>query len=273
MPSETHFQQQSLPNPQDMKVPDLDFLKTAVFEEVVKIKRSERLVSSFVFTKSDLLSVLGEAASDHRLLKSGGNPFFNFKSQYYDTEQYDLYRNHHNEKLNRWKIKRSENVTSEKLKFEIRFYNNKNKTQRWSLETDNRNNALSKPEKQLVKKLTPFKPKYLINSLCVTYRRFTLLGNDNGLRVTFDTDMQFVHRGKLLQLPQLVVAEVKQSQYSQRGAIHEIFKTHRIHPKNFSKYCIGLALANKQVKRNNFKSTINLINTLSYEYDFNSTIG
>jgi hypothetical protein len=272
MSTETHFQQQSLLTPQDLKAPDLDFLKTAAFEEIVKIKRSERFVSSFVFEKSALLSVLREAAYSHRLLTDGGNPFFIFKSQYYDTGQYNLYRDHHNEKLNRWKIRRSENVTSGKIKFEIKFYDNKNKTQRWSLETDNRNNALSKPEKQLVKRLTPFKPKCLITSLCVTYRRFTLLGSDNSLRVTVDTDLQFLHRGNLIRLPQLVVAEVKQSQFSPRGLIHDILKSHQIHPKNFSKYCIGLAISNKQVKRNNFKPIINFINSLSYEYDFNSTI-
>lgn len=272
MLTEKRLPQPSPSNPQDLKLPDLDFLKTAAFEEVIKIKRSERLVSNFVFRKSMLYPLLREAASGYRVIALGGNPFFDFKSQYYDTDQYALYLDHHNERLNRWKIRRIDNLTEGKIRFEIRYFNNKHKTQRWYVETDNRNNALSKPEKRLLKKHTPYRPKLINPSLCANYRRFTLLGSDNTTRVTFDTDLQFIHRGMAIQLPQLAVAEVKQAEFSPRGVIYDILKNHQIYPKNFSKYCIGLAMLNKQVKTNNFKTTLNFINSLNNEYGINAAI-
>jgi len=272
MPPELKTIHFSSANTTESLLPVLKSFVTTSFDDSKTGKLMDRFDTKFVFPLSVLPSILQEATAHYKLVTDSGFQLFGYQTQYYDTDNFDMYRDHHNGKLNRLKIRRREYLNSDKVFFEIKLFTNKGKTQKKRFETDNRHVALSKEEGKFVKKLTTFKPKSLSPTLNNRYQRIILIGNNGLQKVTFDVGMDNLFRGSNCKLSNLVIAEIKQPDNSHAPAIQNILKNYRILPKNFSKYCIGMSFLNPELKSNNFKSTISLIKTITNEYDLTSAI-
>ena len=57
-------------------------------------------------------------------------------------------------------------------------------------------------------------------------------------------------------VPGLAIIEIKTNHISNNNAIIQWLKYNRIHETSFSKYNIGVALLNPEIKQNNFKPII-----------------
>ena len=65
-------------------------------------------------------------------------------------------------------------------------------------------------------------------------------------------------------IPHIVIAELKQGKANVGSDFVKIIKKQHVRPMGMSKYCIGTALLNKQLKSNNFKERILKINKLKH---------
>ncbi len=63
-------------------------------------------------------------------------------------------------------------------------------------------------------------------------------------------------------IPHIIIAEVKQEKASGNSDFIKAIKKHHIRKSGMSKYCVGMALLNKNIKQNNFKERILKINKL-----------
>ena len=63
-------------------------------------------------------------------------------------------------------------------------------------------------------------------------------------------------------IPHLIIAEVKQEKASSNSDFIKAIREHHIRQSSMSKYCVGTALLNKDLKQNNFKERILKINKL-----------
>ena len=95
------------------------------------------------------------------------------------------------------------------------------------------------------------------------FNRITLVNSKKTERLTIDFNLEFHHlrSGLRDKLKQTAIIELKRDGNVPSPALGILWKT-RIKRSGFSKYCIGSALTNKDLKSNNFKERLNLINKL-----------
>ena len=60
----------------------------------------------------------------------------------------------------------------------------------------------------------------------------------------------------------LVIAELKQENYNRQTLFAKILKGKLIRPERVSKYCLGVALLEEDIKKNEIKAKLRKINTL-----------
>jgi hypothetical protein len=95
--------------------------------------------------------------------------------------------------------------------------------------------------------------KQLIRTLDNRFSRITLAGFSSMERVTIDLGVSYERDGRILEMPGLVIAEVKRGTGSNGSPVISALKEMKIYACGFSKYCIGIVSMVDTVKYNNFK--------------------
>jgi hypothetical protein len=83
-------------------------------------------------------------------------------------------------------------------------------------------------------------------------------------RLTIDFELKFRLNDNEKSLPTLVIAEVKQDSAA-RSPFISLMQLNSIPSRSLSKYCLGIASLNTEVKSNSFKRKIININKLCHE--------
>ncbi len=243
---------------------DLSSLKSLV-------KLLKRHDTKFVLQKEKLNSLLERIQPVYKILEIEGKRVFSYKNLYFDTDEFLFYQQHHNRKLNRHKLRCRQYVDSELNYWEVKFKNNKRKTlkdrfKQESLVTEMTQEIKNTTRAALSKRaginLDLIKPK-----LWVMFSRITFSSNILKERITVDTDIMYRNiSGHEKTLEGIVVAEVKQADFSLCSPFIRAAKEEGIYPKTFSKYCTGIALLEKPSKVGRFKRRIMNLEKLSGGY-------
>ena len=241
-------------------------------EEINSIKNSVKLLkrydTKFVFRDSKVAALMKNLLDSYKILEIDGKRQFNYENVYFDTADRSFYMQHHNQKLNRYKLRYRKYVDS-RLKFwEIKFKSNKMKTLKDRCEQEYDRTAPSDEMKILTKRVIPeilgidldvVKP-----SLLVRFSRVTLASPELKERITIDTNISFQNViGQERSLNNVAVTELKQHEFSLNSPFVYAAKKQRIYRKPFSKYCVGMALLNDKIKRNRFKPNLMFLEKLS----------
>jgi hypothetical protein len=80
-------------------------------------------------------------------------------------------------------------------------------------------------------------------------------------RVTIDLELEFKHAQIHKTVQHLIIAEVKQEKRS-ASAFLKVMKQHHIREGSISKYCMGVASMVNDVKTNNFKQKLRVLQTI-----------
>jgi len=235
--------------------------KPISLSEMDQVRLMDRVDSKFVLSFNDLLPVLESVPELYYLLTINNTRVFSYRTDYYDTPDLEMFSDHHNGKLNRYKIRQREYIESDVRFLEVKFKSNKGRIIKDRIE---RQIDDSFDFSQFIRKHTPYNPDILKVTLENRFNRFTLVDKNMHERVTFDFNLGFSDQSHIMGLNGLVIIEVKQNKNSRDGHIYNILKEKGVRPDSFSKYCLGIALLNRHNKFNNFKRTINLINKLSH---------
>jgi hypothetical protein len=85
-----------------------------------------------------------------------------------------------------------------------------------------------------------------------------LVNKDMSERITIDFNLKFIDLKYHRQITNknLCVVEIKRDRDSTKSPLLTTMREMKISPGGFSKYCIGLAMLNPEVKRNLFKQKI-----------------
>lgn len=234
-------------------IPEFDAIS---LEEMDQVKLMDRFDKKFVFSIEKLQAVLDAATCHYRILQIYNQRIMAYTSMYYDTPGFAMFNDHHNRKLNRYKIRKREYLNSGEVFLEIKIKSNKGRTRKKRIRIANRHAAFCKDEKKFIKKTTPYRPKILYPALNNNFKRITLVHKSKPERVTLDLDLSYNMAGKSAGIPALCVAEIKQSRASGVSNIERIFRNNSILQNNFSKYCMGLVMMKPGIKYNRFKQQL-----------------
>jgi hypothetical protein len=234
-------------------------------EELDRVKLQNRIDSKFIMSEAELALVLEGIRNEQFVLEIENKRLFEYKTIYFDTPDFQFFKDHHNGCINRVKVRCREYVDSHLCFYEI-------KRKLYGTRTDKQRkiiaelfNEVPDAEYDLIEyKRLQNKPieKKLTNS----FKRITLTNTDFTERITIDLGIQF-SKGKLsMPLEDVVVIEVKQGKSNHFSNTIQVLKSLGIRPSSFSKYAIGVSLLYPEIKHNNFNPILRSINKLESHY-------
>lgn len=225
-----------------------------------------RTDTKYIFNFSALGPILEEVTGNYDVLEINGQRFSNYKTLYYDTPEFKSFLDHHNGKVNRTKIRFRNYVDSGITFLEIKFKNNKERTIKSRIQVDHIEETLSERSKAFIGTNSVIDPDTLIPTLWNNFSRITLVHKTDNERLTIDFNLAFEQFGKVstTAVDHLVIAEVKQEKVNVNSDFIKTVKKRHIRTSGMSKYCVGTAMLNKDVKSNNFKERILKIKKLEH---------
>jgi hypothetical protein len=234
-------------------------------EEMSGIKLMNRTDTKYVATISQLLSFLQDVEGKYYIQEINGVRLASYHTTYFDTDDNEMYVMHHNGKLVREKI-RVRTYEDTKITFlEVKNKNNHKRTNKKRIEVRAVDSLHDEQERVI-----PFLGKhawYTLDSIRPVienrFNRITLVNFGKTERLTIDFNLRFHNllTDDRRNLEHVAIIELKRDGNVSSPSL-EIFRKLRIQRSGFSKYCMGCALTNKGLKRNNFKERLRLIDKL-----------
>lgn len=252
----------------DLKsLPVLKEMEPITLKEMEGIRLMNRVDTKFLIREDLLPELLNQIKLVYRAQVVEGNQVCQYQTLYYDTVDAEMYHNHHNNKLTRQKVRARTYVESGISFLEVKRKSNKGRTTKVRISipveavNDIKHNAAAM---EFLSQNSTIPGSEIIPQLANTFERITLVNNEKTERLTIDAHIQFknLQTGIEKEASNLVVVELKQD-----GLCFSLFRSlltnYKILPKGFSKYALGSALTNPNLKINRFKNKLRYINKLT----------
>lgn len=240
----------------------LTTMRPITLEEMAGIRLMNRIDTKYVTSKARLVELLQRVQDEYFVQETSGVRTCPYLTTYLDTASHAFYLMHHNRRAERVKVRVRTYLTSDDLTFlEVKKKNNHGRTQKRRLQVDSIETC---GQTDGVPQLVLEKAGVGLESLHPVVRnnfdRITLVNRAKTERLTIDFNVRFHNfetdndRGT----GDLVIIELKRdgNVYS---PVRNILRDLHIHPTGFSKCCIGMALTDDSLKRNNFLPKLHLL--------------
>ena len=234
-------------------------ISLAEMDEISLLRRYDQ---KFTITTSQFQFVFPLLANDYHCLTIENQQLFEYTTDYYDSNDYSMFNDHHNGKLNRYKIRFRDYVNTKNSFLEVKFKTNKGETIKSRQEIAYRSREFNLDNDKFIVENSPYNPLNLDKKLSNTFQRITLAKVENKERVTIDNIINFSQEKENKTLQNLVVIEIKKSKNNMDSGVSQLLKMNGIRPTSFSKYAIGSALINPNLKYNRFKKKLSYLNTI-----------
>lgn len=226
------------------------------------VKLLDRVDTKFMFKDAILPELLLQMKEHYYVLEIGQHRYTNYETLYFDTDSFNLYLQHHNGRLNRFKFRARRYVESDLCFFEVKFKSNKGRTVKERIKRPEISRAITDQSEELVRESSDVDPSSLHPKLWVNYLRITFVNKHSQERLTIDTNLHFIDDHGKVDYTGLVIAEVKQGSGLDKSPFIALMKKHHIAEKSISKYCLGVISLNPGIKHNRFKPTLLYLNKL-----------
>lgn len=245
-------------------------------DEMSGIKLMNRTDTKFVTTVDRLRLLLMMATDDYRAQEIDGKRQALYYTAYFDTPDYNMYIVHQNGHAGRQKLRIRSYVDSGQNYLEVKTKNNHGRTKKKRVDMvgfdpmhpDHGIRFLRQDDQfvaydAFLRKHLRYDPTILSEKMENHFHRITLVNKAKTERLTIDTDLCFhnLKTGNDADLTGLAIIELKRDGL-QPSPILGMLRDLRIKPCGFSKYCMGSALTNPALKRNNFKERLRLVDRL-----------
>ena len=231
-------------------------------DEMNTISLLRRYDQKFTLNTSQFQEVFPLLAKDYHCLTIDNQQLFEYTTDYYDSSDYSMFHNHHNGKLNRYKIRFRDYNNTKNSFLEVKFKTNKGETIKSRQEIAYKSREFNLENNKFIGENSPYNLSNLNKKLSNTFHRITLANVANRERVTIDKSIHFRNKKKNKTLQNLVVVEIKKSKNNMDSGVNQLLKINGIRPTSFSKYAIGSALINPNLKYNRFKKKLSYLNTI-----------
>lgn len=229
-------------------------------EQLDSVQMLNRIDTKYVFHIREFVSILEEIKDDYLVLEIDGRRMFDYESIYFDTDNYDLYKFHHNGKLNRFKVRYRKYLDSGLCYFEVKYKVKGDRTDKKRIQLEDYKEELTEQEFSILQHdyldLHSLKEK-----MVVCFTRITMARRDFKERLTLDINVLFDNFKDKKVFPDLVVAEIKSNKTAIHSPIVKSFKRRHLEEISFSKYSTAVAML-EEVKNNNFKPNFIRINRI-----------
>ena len=229
-------------------------------KQMDRVKLLRRSDTKYLISKKRVPDLLPSLVRDYFILEIGGNRIASYHTAYLDTPDKTYYKNHHQGRIKRHKVRFRTYVESCLSFLEVKL-KEKGKTNKKRI-TSTQNNSLDEAQKAFLSEWITEDLDQLYTSLENTFQRVTLVHKREQERVTIDFNLSFVLENQTIPLDEQVIIEIKQSRVNRNSVISKLLRSKLIRPFRLSKYCIGCILTDDGLKYNRFKSKLLKINQI-----------
>lgn len=225
-------------------------------EDMREIRLMNRIDTKFVTTVPVLMQLLEMAKDDYWAQEIGGERNLAYQTTYFDTMDYNMYYVHQSGHTNRQKLRFRTYVSSNLQFMEVKTKNNHGRTKKKRMKVVDTD--ITDIEKlNFLQEHLRYNPDELRPAIANSFNRITLVNKGKTERLTIDTDLQFNNlvTGTKRNMGKLVIVELKRDGLCYSPVL-EMLRQLRVFPHGFSKYCMGSALTNDELKVNRFKQKL-----------------
>lgn len=221
--------------------------------EMDAVKLLNRVDTKFVLHQRQLLEIIGDVQDKYTVLEIDSKRMQSYRTLYFDTDNLDMYRHHHDEWQSRYKVRCREYLDSGIAYIEVKHKTNKRRTIKKRIPTPILMTEIQAEAESFVRKHYPDDVQKLSPKLLNRFDRITLVSKHNLERLTLDLNLHFEANGEYCSLPNVAIAEVKQQKFTFESDFVKHVRDMNIRRMGFSKYCAGIARTYPSVKQNRFK--------------------
>ena len=243
----------------------LNTFESVSLQDLDAVKLQNRIDTKYMLTIQELEKVLHEIQKNQKVLEIDDTRLFTYKTVYFDTPDFRFYKDHHNGRINRVKVRCREYVDSHLVMYEI-------KRKLFGTRTDKQRKVIAQLPEQISQEdyaLIGYKrlnAQPVEKKMTNEFRRITLTNKEFTERITIDLDIRLSNEHETIHLPEIAVIEVKQGKTDVFSHTIQVLKKFGIRESSFSKYAIGTALLEKTLKHNAFKPILLKIEKIKKDY-------
>ena len=227
------------------------------------VKLLNRTDTKFVIPKDLFVRILPILKENYKVLEIKNKRIAQYKTLYFDTDNFDFYKHHHNGWPNRYKVRMRKYIDSDICYLEIKN-KRKGRTLKNRIQIADFEEAMSETSLQFINDVIPYEI-HLVKKIWNSFNRITLVNKIDKERLTLDIGLGFQWNEKKISLENVIIGEVKQEKVNRNSPFMKLIKENGVRPMRVSKYCIGAKLLYPELKNNRFKEKhihINKINEL-----------
>ncbi len=239
--------------------------ESITLDQLNAVSLLQRVDSKYILPTKTLPAVLHDLKDQQYILEIAGQRNFEYLTHYYDTKDFKFYMYHHNGYVNRLKVRTRSYIDSGLNFFEIKHKERGTRTNKVRKEIEVLPDFLGEDEYGMIENKR-YHGEELELKMSNAFNRITLCNRDFTERITIDTSIRFFNEHRIIKKPFLSIIEVKQSKTDNYSQTVQVLKKHQIRPASFSKYAIGIALLEKDIKKNKFKPTILKLKKMELAY-------
>lgn len=224
-----------------------------------------RVDKKYVIWPFQLPKLLENLKSTHRVLEINNIRISNYKSIYFDTPDLAFYHAHHKGMAARVKFRTRDYVDSNIQFFEIKERSNKGVTNKKRTQLEDPSFLIEnlKKVKDSFSRFT--KNETVTESLKIEYQRITLVSKEGIERITIDGNLKFSNQNSASSYNDRIIVEVKTEALS-HSSTDKLLKKMGIREGSISKYCLGVTKLYPEIKKNNFKNDLHIIESQLNKY-------
>lgn len=231
-------------------------------EEMQRVRLMNRTDTKYVTIVPRLVGLLEMAAGEYRVQETGGLRDMPYYTCYFDTPDHDMFAQHQRGRKVRQKIRLRVYENSGTAFLEIKDKDNRGRTDKKRIPAGGAGEDIM-PYSDFIRAHSHYVPEDLAPQLRNRFRRITLVSRLMTERLTIDTGLCFhnVSTGCRYSLEGLVIIELKRDGNTRSPAGEMLHGLH-IHPAGFSKYCMGMAFTDRQLRQNRLKPRLRMVRRL-----------
>mgnify|MGYP003378074876 CR=1 FL=1 len=231
-------------------------------DEIEALALMDRVDVKFILHEREFLHALEQVSDQYHILEIDGIRGSRYLSTYFDTADFAMYHMHHNGARSRYKVRWRWYLDSSTIFLEVKEKTNRERTRKKRVLLAEPITDLRTIDLSWLPERFAYDPATLAPTIWTRFRRLMLADVERGERITVDLDLQFGDATRTVDLPGLVIVEVKQRKFSLASPMaRQIHDIHRS-PHHISKYCVAMATLYPEIKNNQFKQVIRRLESI-----------
>lgn len=220
-----------------------------------------RVDTKFIMHRHFLPQLLDNLSCSYNLLEINGVREMRYETVYFDDQSYSMFKDHHNQKGQRFKIRKRHYLANDMAFLEIKKKVNTGRTEKTRIHLNEIFKTITSDESKFIEEYTPYEKEELTPLIHSDFTRLSAVSKSGKERLTIDYDLEFTDAKskKIIALENLVIIELKQEKVDRSSPCFRSIKKSQGRETAISKYCVGISLLEIEHKKNRFLPLLRLI--------------